>query len=675
MLSRPLGAPSGKWPGGAEAPVAILPELRGRPASIRGNPAHGRDASLLPACRPLPADFSPGYFPPAAFAIAAAAISATLACGRYLCGEAEDWDEESGSARPAAVIARARTLMEEFAHEEAERLLAKTLKENPKNVPLRRELSRLLFNLSRYEESESLLDEGLRLLPEHPDLLMEKGLFLRAVAVDGPSVRRRLGERVRVRMPEGINPSKWKEERLQKAAEMLRRAASLSEDPAVPLKELADVQRHLGLHDEAVKTLREAASRVPEDPGVWMMMAEAQFDAGRIREAEDCCAKALKLRPRSAHLHAGMWKILERAGKKEAAEAERKKALFYDFLEFLGEACSTDHDPAYDSWVLAFNSGDDMDDLGERTTELAAAKEKALADMEARGGPAAAEFLTAILYHRRETAELADKAAGILRKIGDPARKPLLAAARAAYRNYRGMKRIAVVGYLSNLLVEMKEGGVISILGPMLVHDPHAILSLDPAAMMARLGDPGAVPYLKEALRRTGPEAKPGTDDQSALLESELRLRVRRKAARALAAFKCNEAREALEAAAKFPETAADALMALHVQTGGEGYLKALCDRVSDPKYGPAAIRALAEIKAPKGADALLAVCAGGGENRLRAAAIEALGDMYHSLDPDRQAAVLKTAAELMQSGNQDLAEAAKHAMLMAQTPAEARGK
>lgn len=240
--------------------------------------------------------------------------------------------------------------MERAAWDDAEPLLAKAVDVCPEDPDARSKYADLLWQLDRRKEAIREMSEAVRLAPENAQLRVKYGEMQLAVGDLGTA---REAADLALDMQPKL-PGAWalrgrlmrRTGKAREALSDLHRAESL--DPKIPDYQLEIAQLYLGLNepdralatleslsdqwsaqdepaavlalkgraysamgrfDDAADTLLLAANRGAGDSETFYCLAEAQFRAGRPREAAAAAQKALTVNPQHAasrHLLAQM---------------------------------------------------------------------------------------------------------------------------------------------------------------------------------------------------------------------------------------------------------------------------------------------------------------------------------------------------------------------------------
>ena len=109
-----------------------------------------------------------------------------------------------------------------------------------------------------------------------------------------------------------------------------RRALALQPGNAVAHNNLGNVQRSMGLWDDAEASFRKAAALQPGFAGAFVNLGNLHRDKDDLRAAESCYRRALTLAPRDTAAHCGLGLTLWQLGRHDEALASYRAALAID---------------------------------------------------------------------------------------------------------------------------------------------------------------------------------------------------------------------------------------------------------------------------------------------------------------------------------------------------------
>lgn len=156
---------------------------------------------------------------------------------------------------------------------------------------------RIAFVEGRLEEAAALLEEAVRIQPDHSDAVVLLGTTLS-----------RLG-----RLPEAIS--------------YLEGAAQSSPRAFWPLIELGRIYLDLGDYDQAIEALTTAAGRRADIAQTFELLAEAYARAGQAQQALNAWQQAVMVSPDNSSYHAQLGDVLRELGRTDEAIAAYRQAL------------------------------------------------------------------------------------------------------------------------------------------------------------------------------------------------------------------------------------------------------------------------------------------------------------------------------------------------------------
>ncbi len=205
---------------------------------------------------------------------------------------------------PSRLWERARAARAAGQTKEAETLYRQLLTRSPQDSDALFELSVLLFESGRFQESSRTLERLLAIRPDDPALL--------------PVLLTNLGEAYR------------RQGDLERAAAAFERILVL--DPAFPEahQNLGITLMNRGRPDEALPHLERAVALRPESAPFHVSLAWVLLQLGRVEESLACCRRAVELDPNHAPAHHHLGNALVELGDRGSAILSYRRAFKLD---------------------------------------------------------------------------------------------------------------------------------------------------------------------------------------------------------------------------------------------------------------------------------------------------------------------------------------------------------
>jgi tetratricopeptide (TPR) repeat protein len=168
-------------------------------------------------------------------------------------------------------------------------------------------LSSLYEENKNIESAEETLKQGLRIAPKHIDLHYSLGVLYEKTNRFNESIREM--ETVLEYDPENAEAFNFigytyadRGIQLEKAEALIKKALELKPGNGYMIDSLGWVYFRQNRTDLAIKYLKEASDKMPNDPTIAEHLADAYTKAGMIREAIETYRQTLKISPDSHHL-------------------------------------------------------------------------------------------------------------------------------------------------------------------------------------------------------------------------------------------------------------------------------------------------------------------------------------------------------------------------------------
>jgi tetratricopeptide (TPR) repeat protein len=113
---------------------------------------------------------------------------------------------------------------------------------------------------------------------------------------------------------------------LDESLSAFRKVLELRPDMVVAYRNMAIVCGKKGDLPGVVEAYEKLTDTKP-DYGAWLSLGKAQFDIGRLKDAERSCREAIRLDPKQGAAYVGLAAILEKLGRKGEALAAAEKAV------------------------------------------------------------------------------------------------------------------------------------------------------------------------------------------------------------------------------------------------------------------------------------------------------------------------------------------------------------
>jgi len=225
----------------------------------------------------------------------------------------DPWEQSLLALRAgrSADLTRATALARGGQLEGAIEILEALRANDPTDAAVRTNLAAFYRAAGRLRDSEAEARTALTHAPDHPDAHYNLGATLteaaRAAPEDGRAPMIEAAHR-HLERALTLNPGNWEahqtqgdlylvQRSLDHAEAAYRRAAVAAPAEAEPRHRRAVVLLHMGRHEDAAASAREATQRRPGDPECWLALANAEHLAGRPSEAAEALRRAEAIRP------------------------------------------------------------------------------------------------------------------------------------------------------------------------------------------------------------------------------------------------------------------------------------------------------------------------------------------------------------------------------------------
>lgn len=439
---------------------------------------------------------------------------------------------------------RAQVLLNQGNVEEAERLLRDHLKTKAGDQEARILLGQVLDFDGRPEEAASIWKEGVSGGAVDLALWMHIGQLRARQGSDGRTLTRRRGTTTANPDRDPAASGKFKQEKLQLAAEAYGKAVELApQDPAAAV-ELARVHSEMNDHAKAAIVWRRLHEQDGKNADFALGLGQALLAAGQLDEAGGFLEKAIELNPRLAEAHKSLAAYYQAKGREAEAENSRRQAEFYGSL------------PPFTRLTYSEESRATRAGFGDP-----AVVERLCQDQSAE----ATEFLAALCWSHPHN-ELEELAFAALEKRG-------AAATPIVKRLLEHAQSTCTIRSSARILARQKDEGIFDYLVNLLARDTQPVFPMDIAGALEELGDVRAAPHLAQLLDTDDPIPAPGDRPESLLHD---RTAAKARAALALGAFNTFESRQALEHGLNDPELAPFCAAAMYRLTRDKKHLPAL---------------------------------------------------------------------------------------------------